>query len=222
MGVWSENIVGRFDIRIIVIELATFLFAITVHESSHAATANYFGDPTAKRLGRISLNPWRHIDIFGTVILPIILTIIGAPVIGWAKPVPVNPTNLRQPRRDYMLVSVAGPASNLAMACIFAGAFYLLRLYYGFLPSPIVQPISLILQYSCIINLYLALFNMIPVQPLDGSSVLACFLPRDLAAKFMSFQSYGFIVLYLLVYLGVLQKVINPVAGFILNLLGLR
>src|SRR5512136_1717442 len=160
------------DILSIVISLFVFLFAITIHEASHGWTANKMGDPTASALGRVSLNPLAHIDPLGTVILPILLVLIGAPAFGWAKPVPVNPYNLKHPRRDNLWISFAGPAANLAAAAVSLGLIILLKLARpglteflrsfliarqpfprGFFP---LEGLILILFYAVLVNTYLA------------------------------------------------------------------
>ncbi|MEW6367739.1 MAG: site-2 protease family protein [Acidobacteriota bacterium] len=211
---------GGFDIGRALVQFLVFMFAITVHESSHAATANYFGDPTAKRLGRISLNPIRHIDLFGTVIFPVMLALFGWPVFGWAKPVPVNVHNLRSPKAHSMLVSAAGPASNLALALAAAIAFQGVMAVGASIPGPLYQPILYLIVMGALVNVYLALFNMIPIHPLDGSGVLAGLLPDHLAAKYMQLQTYGFLILFVIVYTGLIDRIMSPVALAILSLMG--
>jgi Zn-dependent protease len=215
------------DMLSIVISLFVLLFAITIHEASHAWSALKMGDPTAYAAGRVSLNPLAHIDPIGTVILPIILVLMHAPAFGWAKPVPVNPYNLRHPRRDNLWISLAGPAANLTAALsaiilirilralapgitTFLQGFILLRQPFprGFYP---LEGLALVLFYFVLINTYLAVFNMIPVPPLDGSGILAGLLSDRAAAAYDRIRPYGFIIVLALVSLGFLDIVIQPI-----------
>jgi len=218
---------GGIDVRIVLVQLLVFLFAITIHESAHAAAADRLGDPTARRLGRISLNPLRHIDLIGTVIFPIVLALSGAPAFGWAKPVPVDITKLRNPRRDHMLVAVAGPASNLLLALLSAAGYYLVvasATWYhragSAVPMTYLEPMGFLVGSSAIVNTYLALFNMIPLHPLDGGAVLAGLLPDRMIAGYARVQSFGFIALFVLFMSGALNFFLNPVAGVFLRALG--
>jgi Zn-dependent protease len=213
----------------ILYQMIAFLFAISVHESAHAWTASRCGDPTARMLGRVSLNPIRHIDLFGTIILPLVAAISGIPLLGWAKPTPVDPRNFRHPMVDDILVSVAGPVSNFIVA---TGALLLLggislssasghALVMG-LPgaaSGSVLAFAAMLLYALmIINVVLAVFNLIPVPPLDGSHVLRHFLP---ASARMVYDRIGFFALLALVYLGggLLWSLIRPFIDFYRSIL---
>jgi Zn-dependent protease len=215
------------DMLSIVISLFVLLFAITIHEASHAWSALKMGDPTAYAAGRVSLNPLAHIDPIGTVILPIVLVLMHAPAFGWAKPVPVNPYNLRHPRRDNLWISLAGPAANLTAALsaiilirilralapgitTFLQGFILLRQPFprGFYP---LEGLALVLFYFVLINTYLAVFNMIPVPPLDGSGILSGLLSDRAAAAYDRIRPYGFIIVLALVSLGFLDIVIQPI-----------
>jgi Zn-dependent protease len=167
------------------------IFAITLHEAAHGYAANALGDDTAKRLGRISLNPLRHIDLFGTIILPGMLLAMGGFLFGWAKPVPVNFSKLRNPRMGMVLVAAAGPATNIAMAI---AAVLLLRVI-GFLPADAVDWARLNLAYAIYINLLLAVFNMIPLPPLDGGRVAVGLLPRPLGFRLARIENYGMLIL---------------------------
>ncbi len=210
-----------------VISLFVLLFAITIHEASHAWAALKMGDPTAYALGRVSLNPIAHIDLFGTIILPLLLVLVGAPAFGWAKPVPVNPYNLRHPRRDNLWVSLAGPAANLTAA---AAALVLItilkvvspgvtRFLYAFLIAGYrvppgfypVEGLALILFFAVLINCYLAVFNLIPVPPLDGSGILAGLLSDRAAAAYDRIRPYGFIIVIVLISFGFLSIIMQPI-----------
>jgi Zn-dependent protease len=199
------------DFAQVFISFIVLLFSLTVHEMAHAWTADRLGDPTARLLGRVSLNPIVHADPIGTVLFPLLALISGAPLIGWAKPVPVNSRQLRNPRRDFVLVAAAGPASNLLMA--FAAALVL-----SVLPiSPqtlgeanVSAPVATILSQCMRLNVLLAVFNMIPIPPLDGGNVLAGLLPPRLAVSFNRLRPYGFLLLYALVFSGGFNYFVIP------------
>jgi Zn-dependent protease len=215
----------------LVISLFILLFAITIHEASHGWAASKFGDDTARSMGRVTLNPIAHIDPFGTVLLPLLLVIIGAPVFGWAKPVPVNPFNLKNPRRDNLWISAAGPMANILAAgvSLFAiilikaaspGASAFLRNFLtgrGGLSSGLhpLEGLVIIFFYGALINSYLVVFNLIPVPPLDGSGVLMGLLSEEAAQKYDRLRPYGFLIVLGLIYLGVLSLIIRPIQIFI-------
>jgi Zn-dependent protease len=178
--------------------IVPLVFAIVLHEISHGWVANAFGDPTAKNLGRLSPNPIRHVDPFGTVILPLILALTGAPVFGWAKPVPVVAHRMRNPRLHMMLVALAGPGMNLALALVSA---FLLAFVAGTADQPpgiATQFVIANLSNFVLINVFLAIFNLIPLPPFDGGHVVEGLLPRPLAKKWRAMGRYAFFILILL------------------------
>jgi Zn-dependent protease len=195
----------------ILISFIVLLFSLTIHELAHAWTADRLGDPTARRLGRISLNPIVHADPIGTVVFPLIAAYTGVPLIGWAKPVPVSVKRLRHPRRDFVLVAAAGPLSNLILAFTAAVALRLLTVTPVTLGEPnISAPIASLLVQLRQINVLLAVFNMVPIPPLDGGNVLLGILPPRLAAPVSSLRPYGFLVIYALMLTGVLTSIVAP------------
>ena len=206
----------NIDLLAAALGFGVLLISLTIHEAAHAWTADRLGDPTARALGRVSLNPIVHIDPIGTLLLPIIAAISHLPLIGWAKPVPVNIRNLRDPRRDFMLVAAAGPISNLLQAVV---AALLLRVLTGATsPGPasaLVNGLFLAVE----INLLLAFFNLIPVPPLDGGNVLLGLLPPNLAVAYSRIRQYGFLVLYALLFTGVASALIMPPTDFFMRIL---
>jgi Zn-dependent protease len=201
----------------VAVGFAVLLISLTIHEAAHAWTADKLGDPTARMLGRVSLNPLVHIDWIGTVLLPMLAAISGLPLIGWAKPVPVNTRNLRSPRRDFMLIAAAGPISNLLQAFVAAAA---LRLTVGAITgSDQAGPLYTALFLAVYVNLLLAFFNLIPVPPLDGGNVLLGLLPPRLAVSYGQLRQYGFIVLYALMFTGLASAWIGPPTNFFLRVL---
>ena len=201
------------------ISFIVLLFSLTVHETAHAFTADRLGDPTARLLGRISLNPLVHADPIGTVLFPLIALFTGVPLIGWAKPVPVNVARLRHTRRDYVLVAAAGPASNLALALLAGIALRLIPVSPVTLGETNVSvPIAMTLSRALLVNVLLAVFNMIPIPPLDGGNVLSGLLPRAIANRFDSvLRPYGFVLLYALVFTGGLQYLVIQPSRFLIS-----
>lgn len=196
--------------------LAVLIASLSIHEAAHAWAADRLGDPTARQLGRLTLNPLAHIDWMGTVLFPLVAFASGIPLIGWAKPVPVDMRNLREPRRDFALVALAGPVSNLALAA--AGGVLLEALLAagsGEATTPVVRTIFM----AVVLNVMLAVFNMVPVPPLDGGNVLMGLVPWQAARWINWLRPYGFFIIYALMLTGVLSALMRPVQGFLLSLL---
>ena len=213
-------------IQKIVIMAPPLVFAIVLHEVAHGWVADKLGDNTARGLGRLTLNPISHIDLFGTIIMPLILFFAtnGSMVFGYAKPVPINPYNFKNPKKDMALSSLAGPGTNLVMAVSFAFILrVVLPVFKGFIPSSVgewlVLPITLMLGYGVIINIVLAILNLIPIPPLDGSRIMYWLLPDKQAATYYRLEPYGMIILMALLMFGVLGKIIRPIIQPILSLL---
>ncbi|MPY86698.1 MAG: site-2 protease family protein [Luteitalea sp.] len=196
----------------IVIGLLVLLFSLTVHEMAHAWSADRLGDPTARQLGRISFNPLVHLDLFGSVLLPMMALMVGAPILGWAKPVPVRIDRLRRGRADFLWVAAAGPLSNVALALAAALLFRLVAPAAMDAAHVWWMPLMLFLLLSIQVNLILAVFNMLPIPPLDGGNVLGCLLPERAAWQFDRLRPYGIFVLFGLLYLGVIHQILQPVA----------
>ena len=201
------------DLTSILIGFAIVIVSLTIHEAAHAWTADKLGDPTARLLGRVSLNPIVHIDPIGTVLLPLISAYSGLPLLGWAKPVPVNISRLRHHRRDFMIVAAAGPISNFLQAFVIAAVF---RALY---PVNATDLIPAILKYAVETNLLLAFFNLIPIPPLDGGNVLAGLVPEGAARVLDQIRQFGFIALYALMLSGILSRLILPPTEFFVRLL---
>ena len=202
------------------------LAAIVFHEVSHGWVANKFGDPTAARLGRLTLNPIPHIDLFGTVLLPIILYISGAPFLfGYAKPVPVNFHNLSHPKRDMIWVASAGPLTNILLAI---ASVLLLKLLLAFSvadggESPwfeYLRPLALMAQYSVVINVALAVFNVIPIPPLDGGRIAVGLLPDPYASALARVEPFGILIVMVLLMTNVIDAFTRPTVRLLLRMLG--
>ena len=209
------------DINIaqIFIAFVVLLFSLTVHETAHAWTADRLGDPTARLMGRVSLNPIVHAELIGTVIFPLMAMLSGVPLIGWAKPVPVNPRQLRHPRRDYVLVAAAGPASNLLMAVASAIALRIVPVSPVTLGEPnLTAPMAALFSQALRLNVLLAVFNMIPIPPLDGGNVLSGLLPPRAAFRFNALvRPYGFLILYALMLTRGFEYLVIPPSRFLLS-----
>ena len=201
-----------------ILRVCQFIVLLTFHEWGHAKSANMLGDPTAEDEGRMSFNPAVHIDLIGTIILPLLGTLFGGAFFGWAKPVPVNPRNLRNPKRDLMIIAAAGPIMNIICTIIILGIAKLLRVTIEFPDSPAQLQIDIILlRQSAIISIFLAVFNMLPLFPLDGFSVVYGLLPWRQAQAFARLRPYGMIILMCIIFLPSLLHIPNPVFWFIVT-----
>ncbi len=226
---------GDFDIAVLVSHLVMFLvvllMAVSIHEAGHAWMSHKFGDDTAYMLGRVTLNPVAHTDPIGTLLIPILGFTFGAiggalagiPLIGWGKPTPVNPRNWTNYKLANVMVSIAGIAANLILAIIGFVIFKTLletgTINSGNAEGGIVQPIMIFLNYLIMLNVSLAVFNLLPFPPLDGSKVLSTFLPDSFQPVFQMLEQFGFLILLLLVYMGIIGLIIRPVYMFVRYLL---
>ena len=198
---------------LILIKLCCLLVAVVIHEISHGYVAYLYGDPTAKQQGRLSLNPIRHIDPVGSIIIPLILMLTGSPaVFGWAKPVPVQPNYFSKPRFHMMLVALAGPLSNISLAIVSGMLLQLLKS----IPISILYEFPLFfsvvlktLIYFIQLNIVLAVFNLIPIPPLDGSRILSFFLPQRISNQIDRLEPYGFLIIYLCLFLDIIPKILQ-------------
>ncbi|MBI4038064.1 site-2 protease family protein [Candidatus Daviesbacteria bacterium] len=204
------------------LSIIILLFSVIVHEVMHGVVAKKFGDNTAERAGRLTLNPLPHIDPIGTVALPLLLIISGSPLLfGWAKPVPVNPLNFSSLRRGELLVSAAGILANFGLAISAALIFHILN----FLPQAFPFILGALLRYTVMINLILGIFNLFPIPPLDGSKVLQAILPYNLAKEFQKLEQYGFIILLILLFVPLgnstlLHAILSFFVGIFSSILG--
>lgn len=213
----------------LLIYMIVLLFAISAHEAAHAWMSNRFGDDTARLLGRITLNPNAHIDPIGTLLIPIVGFILGniggalgaIPLIGWGKPTPVNPLRWRNKDLANVMVSAAGIMANLFIAiCAFTIIKVLLMTGgFGSIPESIREPVNLFLTYFLIMNLSLAIFNLLPFPPLDGSKILETFLPESARSMLAFMEQFGFIILMMLMYLGFFSAIMGPVMAVVRYLL---
>jgi len=186
----------------IILMIVPILFSLSVHEVSHGLAAYRFGDPTAKLAGRLTLNPVKHIDVIGLAVLFI------TRMIGWAKPVPVDARYFKHPRQDMLWVALAGPASNMALAVIFA---VVLKFLAPLLGSGIFYPFKVMIELTVMINVGLAIFNLIPIPPLDGGRVIVGILPEDMARTWSQIEPYGFIILLVLIVTRTVDFVLMPI-----------
>ena len=203
------------DIFNFVLYLAILLFSVSVHESAHGWMAEKFGDTTARFQGRITLNPVHHIDLVGSIILPLILHFSGAPIFGWAKPVQVNPYNLRNRRKAWVYIAAAGPASNLLIAIISFIVFHIYKAA-GY-PGP--RFIFTFLTSMVLLNVLLAVFNLMPIHPLDGSKILEGTLRGEALRNYEKLAPYGMIIFVVVIFSGVFNAIANPILHFVIGLL---
>ncbi len=214
--------------RQIIVSAFPILIAITFHELSHGFAANKLGDPTAKMMGRLTLNPIAHIDLIGTVLMPLMLIILtnGQFVFGYAKPVPINPMNFKNPKRDMAISAAAGPITNILLAIASMIILRLLiiplaALFPESLNMTVMEPLIMIFKSSVIINVILAVFNMIPIPPLDGGRVLVGFLPYKQAVSFSRIEPFGFIIVIFLIATGIANYFVLPLVNFFLRVMQL-
>ena len=200
----------------IVIAAIPIIFAITVHEVAHGWVAGKLGDPTARLAGRLTLNPVRHIDPLGTIVIPLVMIVLTPFAFGWAKPVPVDWRNLKQPRRDMALVAAAGPAANIIMLLLWT-----LLLSVMFTAGAAVSyPENLLIEMAkvgVIINIVLIALNLLPLPPLDGSRIVTAFLSPEAARRYNLLERWGLPILILLIFTGILGKLLHPLVGFMLG-----
>ena len=185
------------------------IFAVTVHEVAHGWVASQFGDQTAKSMGRLTLNPIKHIDPIGTIVVPAIMYFTSGFIFGWAKPVPVDWRNLRHPRRDMAIVAIAGPAANLLMLLFWAMLAKVVMLL-GDGSNHLTQLLFIMCSIGITINIVLMILNLFPVLPLDGGRIMTAMLPRNLAISFSRMEPYGLIILVVLLLSGILWKILLP------------
>lgn len=213
----------------LLIYMVVLLFAISAHEAAHAWMSNRFGDETARLLGRITLNPAAHIDPIGTLLIPIVGFVLGniggpaarIPLIGWGKPTPVNPLRWRNKDLANVMVSAAGIMANLFIAIC---AFIIIKVLlmtggFGLISESLREPVALLLQFALTMNLSLAIFNLLPFPPLDGSKILETFLPESARPMLAALEQFGFIILMVLIYMGFFNAIMGPVMSFVEYLL---
>lgn len=202
-------------IQKIIIYAPPVIFAITVHEAAHGFAARHFGDMTAFNAGRITLNPIKHIDPFGTILLPAMTIFLGGILFGWAKPVPVDFRRLRNPKKDMLWVAAAGPASNFGMAIFWA---LVIKFTVGASES-IAYPLAMMAKAGVMINIVLMVLNLLPLPPLDGGRIAVSLLPINLARPFAQIERFGFVILIVLLFTGALSKILNPFINVVYGLI---
>lgn len=194
-------------IRTLTVAVIPVLFAITLHEVAHGWVARYFGDRSAEMMGRLSLNPLRHIDPLGTVVVPILMLWLGGFMFGWAKPVPVNPRAMRNPEKSMIAVAAAGPAANFAMAVLWGLVYRASQM----LPGGTGEFLAQMAVFGLFFNILLGTFNLLPIPPLDGGRILRGLVPRSFGLRLDAIEPYGFIIVVALLASGVLNRFMDPV-----------
>lgn len=210
---------GLNPLQLIAIAALPLLFAITVHEVAHGWVAKKLGDPTAMMLGRLTLNPIKHIDPIGTIIVPMLAYMSSGFIFGWAKPVPVTMENFKNPQKDMALVAIAGPLSNLVMALIWALIMKLALVAYGLGFTWFASPMLNMAQLGIMFNLMLMVLNLLPIPPLDGGRIVSAFLPGPLSYRFNHMEMYGLMIVVVLLATGLLGKIIFPLIGMMGNII---
>lgn len=202
-------------IQKITVWIIPVLLAITLHEAAHAWAANRCGDSTAKMLGRLSINPLRHVDLIGTLLVPILMAVLSQFqfIFGWAKPVPINWQQLRHPKRDMAFVAAAGPLANLIMALLWAACLKIALLLHS-TTTYLSLFVLLMAQAGILTNLVLAFLNLIPIPPLDGSRIIVSLLPMKQALQYMKLERFGFFILIILLFTGILGWLLNPILSW--------
>lgn len=204
---------------VLIIQLPIILFSVVLHEISHGWMAERFGDDTARSMGRITFNPIPHIDVMGSIVVPVILYVMHSPfLIGWAKPVPVDPYRLNNPKKDMLWVALAGPASNMALALLSSAVLWILSFFSG-LPQVIATSIFFFAYITMSLNILLFVFNLFPVPPLDGSRIVMSVLPDQLAYKYAQLEQYGMIIIIVLLATGVFDTVLWPLVRILVGFL---
>jgi Zn-dependent protease len=208
-------------IQKMIISVPPLILAITLHEVSHGYVAYRLGDPTAKLMGRLTLNPIKHVDPVGTVILPLIMVAMGGIIFGYAKPVPINPANFSNPRKGMAISAAAGPITNVLLAILSSLILVLIigplmSVFQGSAINAALTPLALMLQFSVSINIFLAALNLMPILPLDGGRVLTGFLSHRQAAAYSKIEPYGFMILIALIFTGIAGFFIYPVVNILL------
>lgn len=204
------------SVQLFVVYFLPIMFAITLHEVAHGYMAYRFGDKTAKLLGRLSINPLRHIDLIGTIIVPMLLMFFGGIIFGWAKPVPINGRNLSNPKKNMAVIALAGPLANVFMALLWA-IIAKLAMFGLASNSSVALPIIYMGFAGIKINIFFAILNLLPLPPLDGGHIIYGLLPNKIAIKYNKLAPYGLFLLLFLLMFGFLSTIIQPIAGFLFH-----
>lgn len=195
-------------------QIPILIFSVILHEYAHGWMAEKRGDDTARIMGRLTFNPIPHIDLFGSIILPLLAILTGGPIIGWAKPVPVNPYRLNDPKKDMIFVGLAGPLSNILLAIVCSFVIYFMN-FLNIHDDILYQ----FLFYAVVLNILLPVFNLLPIPPLDGSRILAGLLPSRLSYEYSKMEPYGFFIIIFFLWSGMLWRIIMPIVKFIVKYL---